>query len=196
MWIWCVSGPHYLSAIVFLGPPHVPASVRRTMTCGRKLLNLACCSNPRQVEVSGVVHCLRTAGNSFLCMQVLSHAGIACPDGASLGSLDGAGSSSCFLDVYLRLRGGGGDGGSTGAESRASYLEMYATKKPSKARLALCHAVVAWTSRSSAECPTRPSPCSLFQHEHSKPTCSSCTISAPKMGDGAVSCPTTGERRR
>ena len=38
------------------------------------------------------------------------------------------------LDVGLRLRGGGGDGGATGAESRISYLEMYASKKPDKVR--------------------------------------------------------------
>lgn len=34
----------------------------------------------------------------------------------------------------LRLRGGGGDGGSTGAESRSSYLEMYMEKKVDKVR--------------------------------------------------------------
>lgn len=36
--------------------------------------------------------------------------------------------------LHLRpaLRGGGGDGGSTCAESRSCYLEMYAKKKPSK----------------------------------------------------------------
>mmetsp|Transcript_4821 Transcript_4821/g.8320 ORF Transcript_4821/g.8320 Transcript_4821/m.8320 type:complete len:323 (+) Transcript_4821:127-1095(+) len=34
--------------------------------------------------------------------------------------------------AVLRLRGGGGDGGATGAESRSSYLEMYAQKKPDK----------------------------------------------------------------
>jgi hypothetical protein len=32
----------------------------------------------------------------------------------------------------LRLRGGGGDGGSTGAESRSSYLEMYKERKDDK----------------------------------------------------------------
>jgi hypothetical protein len=32
----------------------------------------------------------------------------------------------------FRLRGGGGDGGSTGAESRSSYLEMYQEKKLDK----------------------------------------------------------------
>ncbi len=43
--------------------------------------------------------------------------------------------AGCRLDVGLRLRGGGGDGGATGAESRVSYLEMYASKKPDKVRL-------------------------------------------------------------
>ena len=32
----------------------------------------------------------------------------------------------------LRLRGGGGDGGSTGAESRSSYLEMYRERREDK----------------------------------------------------------------
>lgn len=35
----------------------------------------------------------------------------------------------------LRLRGSGGDGGSTGAESRSSYLEMYKEKKEEKVRV-------------------------------------------------------------
>jgi hypothetical protein len=38
------------------------------------------------------------------------------------------------LQLHLRLRGGGGDGGSTGAESRSSYLEMYQGKKHDKVR--------------------------------------------------------------
>lgn len=36
------------------------------------------------------------------------------------------------VEVQRRLRGGGGDGGATGAESRVSYLEMYMSKKPDK----------------------------------------------------------------
>ncbi|CAD7695046.1 unnamed protein product, partial [Ostreobium quekettii] len=36
------------------------------------------------------------------------------------------------LDLSPTLRGGGGDGGSTGAESRDCYLEMYKTKKADK----------------------------------------------------------------
>jgi hypothetical protein len=36
------------------------------------------------------------------------------------------------LSACSRLLGGGGDGGSTGAESRSCYLEMYAEKKPDK----------------------------------------------------------------
>ena len=38
------------------------------------------------------------------------------------------------MQMHLRLRGGGGDGGATGAESRSSYLEMYMQKKPDKVR--------------------------------------------------------------
>lgn len=34
--------------------------------------------------------------------------------------------------LFPRLRGGGGDGGATGAESRDCYLNMYAEKKPDK----------------------------------------------------------------
>ena len=40
--------------------------------------------------------------------------------------------SGTTLDAQLRLRGGGGDGGATGAESRDSYLEMYREKKKDK----------------------------------------------------------------
>ena len=40
-----------------------------------------------------------------------------------------------FVAVHQKLRGGGGDGGSTGAESRSSFLEMYATKKAAKVLL-------------------------------------------------------------
>ncbi|CAM6101117.1 unnamed protein product [Calypogeia fissa] len=36
------------------------------------------------------------------------------------------------LTLGLRLCGGGGDGGATGAESRDCYLKMYADKKPDK----------------------------------------------------------------
>ncbi|CAA7032375.1 unnamed protein product [Microthlaspi erraticum] len=38
--------------------------------------------------------------------------------------------SVSMLTLYPRLRGGGGDGGATGAESRDCYLKMYAEKKP------------------------------------------------------------------
>ncbi|KAI5060697.1 hypothetical protein GOP47_0025117 [Adiantum capillus-veneris] len=36
------------------------------------------------------------------------------------------------LHLRVRVLGGGGDGGATGAESRDCYLNMYATKKPDK----------------------------------------------------------------
>jgi len=60
------------------------------------------------------------------------------PDGATLAS---AGlSSGAALSAHMRLRGGGGDGGSTGAESRSCYLEMYAVSLGPSAgdRLADC----------------------------------------------------------
>ncbi|KAF8102544.1 hypothetical protein N665_0198s0244 [Sinapis alba] len=40
--------------------------------------------------------------------------------------------SVSMLTLHPRLRGGGGDGGATGAESRDCYLKMYAEKKPDK----------------------------------------------------------------
>ena len=39
------------------------------------------------------------------------------------------------LELLGRMRGGGGDGGSTGAESRSAYLDMYKEKKTEKVRL-------------------------------------------------------------
>lgn len=41
-------------------------------------------------------------------------------------------SDGATVTVCSRLRGAGGDGGSTGAESRSCYLEMYAERKPDK----------------------------------------------------------------
>ena len=43
-------------------------------------------------------------------------------------------SAGSRCQLHYRLRGGGGDGGATGAESRVSYLEMYMGKKPDKVR--------------------------------------------------------------
>jgi hypothetical protein len=49
------------------------------------------------------------------------------------GPLAGLGlTSGDAVNVALRVLGGGGDGGSTGAESRSCYLEMYQRKKPDK----------------------------------------------------------------
>lgn len=56
-----------------------------------------------------------------------------------------------ILNLTGRLLGGGGDGGSTGAESRSCYLEMYLGKKPDKVNpaeelLARCVPDVFWSS--------------------------------------------------
>ena len=66
-------------------------------------------------------------------LQTFEFKGRTYPQGTSLAS---AGvQSGDFIALYQRLRGGGGDGGSTGAESRSSFLEMYATKKAAKVTL-------------------------------------------------------------
>lgn len=63
-------------------------------------------------------------------LQVLLHNSRQLRDEATLG--EAGVTSGATLSVTSRLRGGGGDGGSTGAESRSCYLEMYAEKKPDK----------------------------------------------------------------
>ena len=66
------------------------------------------------------------------CVQSVTYRGRPCGALSTLNDLGIVSGSS--VDIALRLRGGGGDGGATGAESRISYLEMYASKKPDKVR--------------------------------------------------------------
>ncbi|GLC40062.1 hypothetical protein PLESTF_000933400 [Pleodorina starrii] len=61
----------------------------------------------------------------------LQHAGASLPDERLLGDVCSLGPDAT-LQLSYRLRGGGGDGGSTGAESRSCYLEMYLGKKADK----------------------------------------------------------------
>ena len=63
-------------------------------------------------------------------LQWLAHAGRVCTEESSLAA-SGLREGS-VVQMCVRVRGGGGDGGSTGAESRSSFLEMYARKKPAK----------------------------------------------------------------
>lgn len=65
-------------------------------------------------------------------MQAFTYGGRLCDDGVSLAAA--AVQRDSTVEVQRRLRGGGGDGGATGAESRSSYLEMYMSKKPDKVR--------------------------------------------------------------
>ena len=64
------------------------------------------------------------------CVQSVTYRGRPCGAQSILSDLGVV--SGSRLEIALRLRGGGGDGGATGAESRISYLEMYASKKPDK----------------------------------------------------------------
>lgn len=68
-------------------------------------------------------------------LQAFTHRGRLCEDGMSLAAA--CVQRDCTVDAQRRLRGGGGDGGATGAESRVSYLEMYMSKKPDKVCFAL-----------------------------------------------------------
>jgi hypothetical protein len=61
---------------------------------------------------------------------VFTHGGRLLRDGALLAAYTLRAGST--VHVAARLLGGGGDGGSTGAESRSCYLEMYQGKKPDK----------------------------------------------------------------
>lgn len=94
-----------------------------------------------QLLSRGVCICTLMHGQSALtsmcapAVQVLLHNSKQLDDAATLseaGVTEGA-----TLSVSSRLRGGGGDGGSTGAESRSCYLEMYAERKPDKVRPAV-----------------------------------------------------------
>ena len=74
--------------------------------------------------------CLALVSLFLLPLQWFQHRGRRCREEQTLakaGLQDGS-----WVQVHLRLRGGGGDGGATGAESRSSYLEMYMKKKPDK----------------------------------------------------------------
>lgn len=64
-------------------------------------------------------------------MQRVTFQGRSLPSHRSLASLGLP--SQADLELVPRLAGGGGDGGSTGAESRSSYLAMYRGKVPDKA---------------------------------------------------------------
>lgn len=66
----------------------------------------------------------------FFCLQRLIYGGRQLAGSTRLSETGVQHGSTLF--ALARLLGGGGDGGSTGAESRSCYLEMYATKKADK----------------------------------------------------------------
>jgi hypothetical protein len=91
--------------------------------------------------------CCKTAGipSKAVCNLRLVHSGRILPPNALLGCTSVA--AHAVLDLLPCLRGGGGDGGSTGAEDRRAWLEMYQNKKHDKvnpeeerlARWTACH---------------------------------------------------------
>ena len=86
---------------------------------------------------SGLLHnsCSSQTSIDVVRLQAFTFGGRFCEDSTSLAAA--CVQRDCTVDVQRRLRGGGGDGGATGAESRVSYLEMYMSKKPDKVCSAL-----------------------------------------------------------
>uniref|UniRef100_A0A383WIC7 Ubiquitin-like domain-containing protein n=1 Tax=Tetradesmus obliquus TaxID=3088 RepID=A0A383WIC7_TETOB len=93
-------------------------------------LVLDACEQTTIAEVKAAYAARKAYGIDAEQALVLLHHSRQLQDNATLAEAalyDGA-----TLSVCSRLRGGGGDGGSTGAESRSCYLEMYAQRKPDK----------------------------------------------------------------
>ena len=121
------------------GRPGQRGAARRAGECVRVVCVCAlCCARGetlRAVAVLPATPAVRSPIPPFLTHppptpplpQWLEHAGAPLHP---LHTLAAAGvSPSSTLAAHPRVRGGGGDGGSTGAENRAAYLEMYAEPK-------------------------------------------------------------------
>lgn len=115
-------------------------------------LNVESSETASQV-VEKYAHATGRLSNNF--RNRLVHCGNTLPETISLAE---ASIPPCaLLEIIPRLQGGGGDGGSTGAESRSAYLAMYRGKQhdkvnPEEERLAK------WTSCSISGMPLHP-PC-------------------------------------
>ncbi|KAL2652702.1 hypothetical protein R1flu_020830 [Riccia fluitans] len=99
------------------------------------LRNFEGCTAAIDVELDQTVAHLKRLGmphasSSSLDELYLSDGGRVLPDDLKL--VDSSVKAGATLSLGFKLRGGGGDGGATGAESRDCYLKMYAEKKPDK----------------------------------------------------------------
>lgn len=122
-------------------------------------LRICCIQEDTTVESildSMVPSKVRTTRGSFRLVGSRSHMHL-CPTVPLLEQLEERGIQETVFDILPRLRGGGGDGGSTGAEDRSAYLAMYAGKKPDKIDPAEQRLAQYTTCRLSGE-PLRP-PC-------------------------------------
>lgn len=91
---------------------------------------LNACEHTTIAELKAAYAARKTYGIGTEQALVLLHNGRQLQDDATLA--EAALYHGATLSVCSRLLGGGGDGGSTGAESRSCYLEMYAQRKPDK----------------------------------------------------------------
>ena len=104
----------------------VQGSAHWTRFCRQRALN-------KQIATARGSDTFSASDSTSAALQWFQHAGKRCREEETLGTAGVTDGS--FLQLHLRLRGGGGDGGATGAESRSSYLEMYLQKKPDKVNL-------------------------------------------------------------
>ena len=110
--------------------------------------------------------CSRASSDRLLaCAQRLLHAGRQLADESTVASLALLPWST--LHLTSRLRGAGGDGGSTGAESRSCYLEMYQGKKALKVGPAGVAGALSSSVRSSLACACACGPQALLLAWHS-----------------------------
>eukprot|EP00882_Tetradesmus_deserticola_P019168 GHRQ01020618.1.p1 GENE.GHRQ01020618.1~~GHRQ01020618.1.p1 ORF type:complete len:201 (+),score=93.78 GHRQ01020618.1:185-787(+) len=93
-------------------------------------LVLDACEHTTIAELKVAYAARRAYGNGAEQALILVHNRRQLQDGDTLA--EAAVHDGATLFVCSRLRGAGGDGGSTGAESRSCYLEMYAERKPDK----------------------------------------------------------------
>jgi hypothetical protein len=112
------------------GPNRSPAVAGATRSVVLRLADLALppryLTVPSHLPVSDLLASLPLPSSSYY----LTSDGRPLPASSPASALPPSGS----VQLRLRaLRGGGGDGGATGAESRDCYLSMYLTKKPDKA---------------------------------------------------------------
>lgn len=119
----------------YASPFHVNMSLQsQYVSLDLKSKHTSCLNiiHPLRLHSIQPIYCMRIPS----LVQRLSYGGRQLHEDAMVHQASLSGSRitpASTLHLSGRLRGGGGDGGSTGAESRSCYLEMYLGKRHDKA---------------------------------------------------------------